>query len=121
MARRRSGRADETRYNLNGVRARGACGPANTSGEADADARPPPAAARGERLSTRLGSRPLAGFDLVADHPRSFDPHAHVIDPAHFQGLWKRTPVENIVPISQPLAAIGRSLDDYAAVIEGAA
>ena len=44
-----------------------------------------------------------------------------MIDPAHFEGLWSATPVENIVPIAQPLAALGRSLDDYAAVIGGAA
>ena len=48
------------------------------------------------------------------------EPHARVVDPAHFEGLWKRTPVKNVVPISQPLAVLGRSLDDYAAVIGGA-
>jgi transposase len=33
----------------------------------------------------------------------------------------RAAPVENVVPISQPLAALGRSLEDYAAVIGGAA
>jgi transposase len=74
-----------------------------------------------EALVTPTEVRIFHGQDLVANHARSFEPHAHVIDPAHFEGLWKRTPVENVVPISQPLAALGRSLDDYAAVIGGAA
>jgi transposase len=74
-----------------------------------------------EALVTPTEVRIFHGQDVVAVHARSSEPHAHVIDPAHFEGLWKRTPVENIVPISQPLAALGRSLDDYAAVIGGAA
>ncbi len=59
------------------------------------------------------------GQALVAVHARSSEPHARVVDSAHFQGLW-RTP-ENVVPLPQPLAALGRSLDDYAAVVGGAA
>jgi hypothetical protein len=74
-----------------------------------------------EALVTPTEVRIFHGQELVAVHARSFEPHAQVVDPAHFEGLWKRTPVENIVPISQPLAALGRSLDDYAAVIGGAA
>jgi transposase len=74
-----------------------------------------------EALVTATEVRVFHGQDLVAVHARSSEPHAHVIDPAHFEGLWKRTPVENVVPISQPLAALGRTLDDYAAVIGGAA
>jgi hypothetical protein len=61
------------------------------------------------------------GRDLVAVHGRSFEPHARVVDPAHFDGLWRRPAVENVVPLAQPLAALGRTLDDYAAVIGGAA
>jgi transposase len=72
-----------------------------------------------EALVTEVELRIFHGQDLVAVHARSFEPHARVIDPAHFEGLWKRTPVENVVPISQPLAALGRSLDDYAAAIGG--
>jgi transposase len=74
-----------------------------------------------EALVTPTEVRVFHGQDLVAVHARSFEPHAHVVDPAHFEGLWKRTPVENIVPISQPLTGLGRSLDDYAAAIGGAA
>jgi transposase len=74
-----------------------------------------------EALVTGGEVRVFHGHDVVAVHQRSFEPHARVVDPVHFEGLWRRTPVENIVPISQPLAALGRSLDDYAAVIGGAA
>jgi transposase len=74
-----------------------------------------------EALVTATEVRVFHGQGLIAVHARSFEPHARVIDPTHFEGLWKRTPVENVVPISQPLAALGRSLDDYAAVIGGAA
>lgn len=74
-----------------------------------------------EALVTATEVRVFHGQDVVAVHRRSFEPHARVVDPAHFEGLWRRTPVENIVPISQPLAALGRSLDDYAAAIGGVA
>jgi transposase len=74
-----------------------------------------------EALVTPTEVRIFHGQNLVAVHARSSEPHARVIDPVHFEGLWKRTPVENVVPIAQPLAALGRSLDDYAAVIGGAA
>ena len=65
--------------------------------------------------------RVFHGQELVAVHARSSEPHARVIDPAHFEGLWRRRPRENVVPLAQPLAALGRSLDDYAAVVGGAA
>lgn len=61
------------------------------------------------------------GRDLVAVHARSFEPYGRVIDPAHFDGLWRRPADENVVPLAQPLAALGRTLDDYAAVIGGGA
>jgi transposase len=60
------------------------------------------------------------GQQLVAVHARSSEPHARVVDPSHFQGLW-RTPSENVVPLAQTLAVLGRSLEDYAAVVGGAA
>jgi transposase len=74
-----------------------------------------------EALVTAAEVRVFHGKDLVAVHARSSEPHAKVINPAHFEGLWKRTPAENVVAISQPLAALGRTLEDYAAVIGGAA
>lgn len=53
-------------------------------------------------------------------HRRSCEPHARVVEPAHLDGLWRR-PSENVVALTQPLAALGRTLEDYAAVIGGAA
>jgi hypothetical protein len=74
-----------------------------------------------EALVTATEVRVYHGQNLVAVHARSQEPHAQVVDSAHFEGLWRRTPAEQVVPISQPLASLGRSLDDYAAVIGGAA
>ncbi|HEY7726615.1 MAG TPA: IS21 family transposase, partial [Anaeromyxobacteraceae bacterium] len=59
------------------------------------------------------------GTELVAVHERSFEPYARVIDPRHFDGLWRR-PQAEVVPIAAPLAAMGRSLADYAAAVGGA-
>ncbi|HEU4942557.1 MAG TPA: IS21 family transposase [Gaiellaceae bacterium] len=73
-----------------------------------------------EALVTAAEVRIYHGQDLVAVHARSSEPHARVVDPAHFQGLW-RTPTENIVPLAHPLSVLGRSLEDYAAVVGGAA
>ena len=61
--------------------------------------------------------RIFRGATLVATHPRAHEPHARVIDPAHYDGLWRlAVPPE---PPTAPLAALGRSLDDYAALIGG--
>ncbi len=73
-----------------------------------------------EALVTAAEVRVYHGQELVAVHARSSEPHARVLDPAHFHGLW-RTPTENVVPLAQPLAVLGRSLEDYAAVVGGAA
>jgi hypothetical protein len=59
----------------------------------------------------------------VATHRRSLEPHSRVIDPAHYQGLWRSAaPLE---PAQEPgpstLRALGRTLADYAAVVEGGA
>jgi transposase len=64
--------------------------------------------------------RVFHGRDLVAVHARSFEPHTHFVDRANFVGLWRK-PTESGVSLAQPLAALGRTLDDYAAVIGGAA
>jgi hypothetical protein len=58
------------------------------------------------------------GTELVARHERSFEPHARVTDPSHFDGLWRRpaAPTQPEAPLSA-LEAMGRSLSDYAAVI----
>jgi transposase len=55
------------------------------------------------------------GTDVVAIHRREMEPFAKVIDPAHYAGLWRTqaTPVD-----PAPLAALGRSLAEYAALVE---
>ncbi|MGA9525984.1 MAG: IS21 family transposase [Myxococcaceae bacterium] len=56
------------------------------------------------------------GVELVATHARSHEPHSRVVDMAHWKGLW-RTPTEE-KPMPANLPALGRTLDEYAAVIE---
>jgi transposase len=73
-----------------------------------------------EALVSDVEVRVFHGHDLVAVHARSLEPHARVVDPAHLDGLWRK-PTENVVALAQPLAALGRTLEDYAAVIGGAA
>jgi hypothetical protein len=67
--------------------------------------------------------RIYAGTELVAEHCRSTEPHSKVVLPEHYDGLWRPRevppdPGELPAPPS-PLAAMGRSLDDYAAVAHG--
>lgn len=59
------------------------------------------------------------GPTLVALHARSFEPHAQVIDSSHLDGLWRTT--ERAMPTVGALQSLGRSLEDYAAIIGGAA
>jgi hypothetical protein len=55
---------------------------------------------------------------LIAEHRRCFEPNGQVIDPAHFDGLWRRgTPVA--LGVQSPLAALGRSLADYERAVGG--
>ena len=58
------------------------------------------------------------GTTVVATHRRSQEPFARVIDPAHFAGLWRSTPS---APAPSTLAALGRDLADYEAIVTGAA
>jgi transposase len=55
------------------------------------------------------------GAQLVADHERTNEPHAKVIDAAHHEGLW-RTPATKAV---ERLEEMGRSLADYEAIVGG--
>ena len=73
-----------------------------------------------EVLLGEVEVRIFHGTDVVAVHERRFEPYARVIDPRHFDGLWRR-PQAGGEPVAEPLAAMGRSLADYAAVIGGAA
>jgi transposase len=75
-----------------------------------------------DRVSVRVGEQDVRiyhGTALVATHARSFEPHAIVRDPAHYVGLWRATPVAPIEASPPELAPLGRSLDDYAAVVQG--
>ena len=56
---------------------------------------------------------------LVATHARGKEPHARVVDQAHWEGLWRPRTVEP-AEASSKLAVHGRSLEDYAAVVEQA-
>jgi transposase len=58
------------------------------------------------------------GPALVATHARSFEPFARVIDAAHFVGLW-RVPVTSADLVPPSLARLGRTLNEYAAVVAG--
>ena len=63
--------------------------------------------------------RILHGTTVVATHPRSHEPFARVIDAAHFAGLWRAAAVS---PASTgALAALGRQLTDYEAIVAGGA
>jgi hypothetical protein len=62
--------------------------------------------------------RVFAGTALVATHDRSFEPFAVVRDDAHHAALWRsqRTGKASLSSTSA-LQNLGRSLEDYAAVI----
>jgi transposase len=62
--------------------------------------------------------RILHGPMVVATHPRSQEPYARVIDAVHFAGLWR--PATAQVASAGTLAALGRNLADYDAVVTGA-
>jgi hypothetical protein len=58
------------------------------------------------------------GPTLVATHTRTREPFARVLDPAHVAGLWRVAATPSAV--EPALAALGRSLTDYANAIGGA-
>ena len=62
--------------------------------------------------------RMFHGTTLVATHPRSFEPFARVVDPAHYAGLW-RVPAPDAPMPAPTLARLGRDLTAYAAVVAG--
>jgi hypothetical protein len=73
-----------------------------------------------QRVEVQVGDEEVRIFHagaLVATHARSRQPHARVVDSAHWEGLWRTHPVEKPEKAS-PLAVLGRSLEDYAAVVE---
>jgi transposase len=62
--------------------------------------------------------RVFRGSTLVAAHSRSFEPFAVVSDSSHHAGLWRpqQLPTPGLAGDSA-LRELGRSLDDYAAII----
>ena len=62
--------------------------------------------------------RILHGVTVIATHPRSREPFARVIDPAHFAGLWRPALMAGD-RTGESLAGLGRALADYAAVVDG--
>ena len=56
------------------------------------------------------------GVDRVAVHPRSTEPFARVLDPAHYVGLWR---VDGATSPTPALGRLGRDLADYAAIVAG--
>lgn len=76
-----------------------------------------PHALVGARLEVDVGEervRIYDGAELVGEHPRTKEPHALVVDKAHHAGLWRTS---SAVRESTALTDMGRSLDDYAAVL----
>lgn len=59
------------------------------------------------------------GSVLVATHARSTEPFARVVDPAHYEGLWRRPAAvtDDVAPTA--LAVLGRDLAEYAAIVAG--
>lgn len=55
----------------------------------------------------------------VARHVRSREPHARVVAPEHWQGLWRQAPREPVArePQASSLSALGRSLADYESIV----
>lgn len=72
-------------------------------------------------LSARPTSGSSHGTDLVATHVRSSEPYARITIASHYEGLWRmKTPIEVVSQKpDSPLEALGRSLADYAAIVNG--
>ena len=59
------------------------------------------------------------GPRLVATHARSTEPFARVVDPRHYEGLWRQPTAEPASPPTPSLALLGRDLGEYAAIVTG--
>lgn len=73
-----------------------------------------------ESVEVQVGEAEVSIFHagkLVATHARGKEPHGRVVDPAHWEGLWRPRAVQPTGEQSK-LAVLGRSLEDYAAVVE---
>lgn len=72
-----------------------------------------------DRVTVMVGEQQVRIFHaekLVATHERSFEPHAIIRDAAHFEGLWRPATAPS-KESAAPLLDLGRSLNEYAAVI----
>lgn len=68
--------------------------------------------------------RVFHGTAQVAEHRRSKEPHQRVVEPAHYEGLWRPaahlTLVSTAAPAPEsPLEQMGRSLADYERLVGG--
>ena len=59
------------------------------------------------------------GPTVVATHARSTEPFAHVVDPSHYDGLWRRPVAAPETPPATSLGLLGRDLAEYAAIVAG--
>jgi hypothetical protein len=64
----------------------------------------------------------LHGSHVIATHARSTEPFARVVDPTHYDGLWRQPTAESETTLPAPsLAVLGRDLAEYAAIVAGGA
>lgn len=63
----------------------------------------------------------LHGPTVVATHARSTEPFARIVDPTHYEGLWRRPVDDHETGAAAALAVLGRDLAEYAAIIAGGA
>jgi transposase len=61
----------------------------------------------------------LHGSVVMATHARSTEPFARVVDPTHYEGLWRRPAITPETSATSSLARLGRDLTEYAAVVAG--
>ncbi|HXW04104.1 MAG TPA: IS21 family transposase [Vicinamibacterales bacterium] len=61
------------------------------------------------------------GPTVVATHARSTEPFARIVDPTHYEGLWRRPVADAEAPSAAALTRLGRDLAEYAAVVAGGA
>lgn len=59
------------------------------------------------------------GPTVVATHARSTEPFARVVDPRHYDGLWRRPVADPETTPPAALALLGRDLAEYAAIVAG--
>jgi len=70
-----------------------------------------------ERVDVALGDdrvRIFRGGVLVADHARSIEPRARVVDPAHWEGLWRKHDSPPTSLASTAPTSLARDLSVYA-------